>query len=81
MDVMLLYTEGVKTTLGGVSDDQVESTLATAIASSNLALQNSQVNAEFRLVYTGPVRISTETLETSRRIGKSQSPCIVRAAV
>lgn len=58
---MLLYTEGVKATLGDVGDDQVESTLATAITSSNLALQNSEIDAEFRLVYTGPVRISMET--------------------
>lgn len=54
---MLLYTETVNDIFGGVSDSQVMSTLATAIASSNQALTDSNIDAEFHLVYTGPVRI------------------------
>lgn len=59
IDVMMLYTETIKSVLGDLSDSQMESTLAVAIASSNQALNNSNIDAEFRLVYVGPVRSSS----------------------
>ena len=57
---MMLYTDDVKTMLGGVTDAQLESTFAAAIASSTEALTNSDIDAEFRLVFVGPVRFLTQ---------------------
>lgn len=62
---MLLYTETVNDIFGGVSDSQVMSTLATAIASSSQALNDSGIDAEFRLVYAGPVRTSARVFTSS----------------
>lgn len=59
IDVMMLYTETIKSILGDLSDSQMDSTLAVAIASSSQALNNSNIDAEFRLVYVGPVRSSS----------------------
>lgn len=59
INVMMLYTETIKSILGDLSDSQMDSTLAVAIASSNQALNNSSIDAEFRLVYVGPVRSSS----------------------
>ena len=56
----MLYTDDVKTMLGGVTDAQLESTFAAAIASSTEALTNSDIDAEFRLVFVGPVRFLTQ---------------------
>ncbi|CAN0252790.1 unnamed protein product [Ascophyllum nodosum] len=61
---MMLYTDDVKTMLGGVTDAQLESTFAAAIASSTEALTNSDIDAEFRLVFVGPLPY-TETSTNS----------------
>ena len=60
IDVMMLYTDDVKPMLGGVTDAQLESMFAAEIASTTEALTNSDIDAEFRLVFVGPVRILTQ---------------------
>ena len=56
VDVMYLYTEGGKDVLGGISDAQMQTTLAAAIASANEAMTNSDIDLTLSLVYTGSVR-------------------------
>ncbi|CAN0210390.1 unnamed protein product, partial [Ascophyllum nodosum] len=43
IDVMYLYTEGGKDVLGGISDTQMQTTLATALATANEAMDNSDI--------------------------------------
>ena len=53
---MYLYTEGGKDVLGGISDTQMQTTLATALATSNQAMDNSAIDLTLSLVYIGLVR-------------------------
>lgn len=65
---MMLYTDDVKAMLGGISDAQLESTFAAAIASSTEALINSDIDAAFRIVFVGSVRIQYKYSDRSQRI-------------
>lgn len=53
---MMLYSEGGKGMLGNITDAQMQTTLATALSTSNEALVNSRIDMEFSLVHVGPVR-------------------------
>ncbi|CAN0357794.1 unnamed protein product, partial [Ascophyllum nodosum] len=53
IDVMYLYTQGGKDLLGGISDAQMQTTLATALTTSNDATTNSDIDLTFSLVYVG----------------------------
>lgn len=53
---MMLYSEDGKGMLGNISDTQMQTTLATALSTSNEALVNSGIDMEFSLVHVGPVR-------------------------
>ena len=57
IDVMYLYTQGGKGLLGGICDAQMQTTLATALATSNDATTNSDIDLTFSLVYVGQVRL------------------------
>ena len=57
IDVMYLYTQGGKDLLGGISDAQMQTTLATALTTSNDATTNSDIDLTFSLVYVGQVRL------------------------
>ena len=52
----MLFNDGGKEKLGGISDVQMQTTLATALSSSNEALAHSGINLEFSLVHVGLVR-------------------------
>ena len=54
---MYLYTQGGKDLLGCISDAQMQTTLATALATSNDAMDNSDIDLTFSLVYVGQVRL------------------------
>ena len=56
IDVMYLYTQGGKDLLGGISDAQMQTTLATALTTSNDATTNSGIDLTLSLVYVGQVR-------------------------
>ena len=56
IDLMILYTEGAKESLGGISDAQMETALAAAITSTNEAMTNSDIDLEISVVYVGTVR-------------------------
>src|SRR6476646_8668008 len=53
IDVAVLYTPGAVNALG--SSYAVYNRITRAIADTNLALANSQVNATVRLIYSGEV--------------------------
>lgn len=80
IDVMLLFTETVNDIFGGVSDSQVMSTLATAIASSNQALNDSSIDAEFHLVYAGPVRIPARVFRSFQESVVLYTVCSINSA-
>ena len=67
IDVMMLYNEGGKDKLGGISDAQMQTTLATALSSSNEAFARSGINLEFTLVYVGLVRVGSDKESASLR--------------
>ncbi|CAN0372426.1 unnamed protein product [Ascophyllum nodosum] len=50
---MYLYTQGGKDLLGGISDAQMQTTLATALTTSNDATTNSGIDLTLSLVYVG----------------------------
>lgn len=54
---MYLYTEGAKDVLGGISDTQMQSTLATGLATANEAMTNSGIDLVLSLVHVGLVRL------------------------
>lgn len=54
---MYLYTEGGKNVLGGISDTQMQSTLATGLATANEAMTNSGIGLVLSLVHVGLVRL------------------------
>lgn len=54
--VAMLYSEAALVLLGNVTPAQMVTTIVDAIASSNLALKNSQVPMVFQLAYVGKVR-------------------------
>ena len=56
IDVMYLYTEGGKDVLGGISDTQMQTTLATALATANEAMNNSDIGLSLSLTHVGLVR-------------------------
>ena len=56
IDVMYLYTEGGKTVLGGISDTQMQTTIATALVTTNEAMTNSEIDLEISPVHIGLVR-------------------------
>ena len=64
----MLYTDDVKAMLGGISDAQLESTFAAAIATSTEALINSDIDAAFRIVFVGSVRTQYKYSDRSQRI-------------
>ncbi|CAN0145382.1 unnamed protein product [Ascophyllum nodosum] len=65
VDVMYLYTEGGKDVLGGISDAQMQTTLAAAIASANEAMTNSDIDLTLSLVYTGSLPYDEDSTSSS----------------
>lgn len=53
---MYLYTEGGRTVLGGISDTQMQTTIATGVATTNQAMINSDIDLEISPVHIGLVR-------------------------
>lgn len=56
IDVMYLYTDLAMEYLGGVSDTQMQTNIATALATTNEAMTNSEIDLEISPVYIGSVR-------------------------
>lgn len=63
IDVMYLYTKGVKEVLGDISDIQVQTTIATAIATTNQAMNNSKIDLEISPVHIGSVSPNSSSLD------------------
>lgn len=54
--VAMLYSEAALQLLGDVTEEQVVTILAEAIATSNLALKDSGIPMELEIVFVGEVR-------------------------
>lgn len=82
IDVMYLYTEGGKKILGGISDTQMRTMIATALATTNEAMANSQIDLKISPVYIGLVR-GLNSSDPSRfsgsraQISRSYFTCII----
>ncbi|CAM9947341.1 unnamed protein product, partial [Sphacelaria rigidula] len=53
VDVMMLYSDLAKSQLGGISDEQMTTIITDAIASTNEAFVNSDLDVHYRLVHVG----------------------------
>lgn len=62
--MLYLYTKGVNEVLGDISDIQVQTTIATAIATTNQAMNNSKIDLEISPVHIGSV--SPNSLRSDR---------------
>ena len=63
----MLFDEGGKEKLGGISDAQMQTTLASALSSSNEAFAHSGINLKFSLVYVGLVRTAFDVKSSNLR--------------
>ena len=56
IDVMVLYTEAARAVLGGVTHQQMITTIVESLVWTNQAFINSEVAVRFKAVLIGPVR-------------------------
>lgn len=78
---MYLYTEGGKEMLGGISDTQMRTTIATAFATTNEAMANSQIDLQLSPVYIGLVRGRFRPVPLQRFTGAYQSIVLPRVSL
>lgn len=66
IDAMYLYTDGGKEVLGDISDTQMQTTIAAALATTNEAMTNSDIDLEISPVYIGLVSLNSSDLSPLR---------------
>ena len=59
IDVLMLYSEMAQEMLGDISDEQMITVITDAIASTNEAFVNSDIDVHYRLVHVAKVRVTT----------------------
>lgn len=57
IDVTMIFSELTREELGGISDEQMATIFTDAVASTNEAFVNSDIDLHFRLVHVGQVGI------------------------
>ncbi|CAM9617644.1 unnamed protein product, partial [Laminaria digitata] len=56
IDIMMLYSDEARTLLGGISTEQMETTIAESLVRTNAAFLNSELALSVNVVYIGEVR-------------------------
>lgn len=77
--VMFLYSEEARTTLGLISDSQMQTYLAEALTWTNEAMMNSEIDLRWSLAHVGPVSLGVFVLRLAcpdqRRQHKPSHAC------